>query len=545
MSLIVVGSILRFYNLTWGAPFYFHPDERNIASSVSQLLFPTNMHPHFFAYGSLPIYTIYFTGVFVNAISQLPNWPVNWSSLGHVSFETAIIISRFYSALFSILLIPLLCKIGEKLLNTSTGLVAAGLATFSVGLIQYAHFGTFELWLTFFTVLLFSISLRLLEDTSTKVFLYGGLVLGILVSIKISSIVLIPLYIFAFFVSENFSRRGKKWSQIAKTFGEFILKIFFVIVTTTVIFILSNPFSLLDFHSFQGTLEYESGVALGTMSVFYTGEFHTSIPVIFHFFHVYPFLLNPLVTILLLPSLLFLITLGIRKKQRAYLLLIIFSLLLFLSQAFLFVKWVRYVVPTLPFIYLMLAIAIHYFFHLLKKRIRYLVPVLTSFLFFISCLFALSYVVTVFVEEDTRIQALTFAKKYISSQETIASEVYDLGIVPFNETYPFITLVNIYDLDENKDPIFQKTEREKMLQKEIILLPSQRIVKTRLKDQETFPNGHQLYRQLFSGSLRYNKMYQTPCSIFCMITYLGDPVNNFEGTANVFDRPTVYIFEKS
>ncbi len=102
LSLIVVGSILRFYNLTWGAPFYFHPDERNIASSVSQLLFPTNMHPHFFAYGSLPIYTIYFTGVFVNAISQLPNWPVNWSSLGHVSFETAIIISRFSYTILSV-----------------------------------------------------------------------------------------------------------------------------------------------------------------------------------------------------------------------------------------------------------------------------------------------------------------------------------------------------------------------------------------------------------------------------------------------------------
>src|SRR5436189_5461818 len=92
--LTIVGAIFHFYNLNWGAPFYFHPDERNIAISVSQLEFPQQMNPHFFAYGSLPIYIIFFTGVVYNLVNQFIN---HIYQILTPNFEQAIIISRFYS----------------------------------------------------------------------------------------------------------------------------------------------------------------------------------------------------------------------------------------------------------------------------------------------------------------------------------------------------------------------------------------------------------------------------------------------------------------
>src|SRR5258706_8715206 len=105
LLLTLSGTLLHFYNLNWGAPWYFHPDERNIASSVSQLQFPTQMNPHFFAYGTLPIYTIYFTGLMSNLIATCHLSLVTCLSaealakVDHVPFEQAIVISRFYSAL--------------------------------------------------------------------------------------------------------------------------------------------------------------------------------------------------------------------------------------------------------------------------------------------------------------------------------------------------------------------------------------------------------------------------------------------------------------
>jgi hypothetical protein len=50
---------------------------------------------------------------------------------------------------------------------------------------------------------------------------------------------------------------------------------------------------------------------------------------------------------------------------------------------------------------------------------------------------------------------------------------------------------------------------------------------------------------LFTGNLGFHKIYETPCDIFCRITYLNDPIYSFEETANVFDRPTVFIFKKT
>src|SRR5260221_11677248 len=149
-ALTLCAGFLHFYNLTWGTPFYFHPDERNIASAVSQLRFPHHMNPQFFAYGSLPIYAIYFTGYATHFLLSLLN--AGQSTL-NPTFEQAMLISRTFSALFATLLIPHLFFIGKKLKNEQTGLLAAFFATASVGFIQSAHFGTFEMWLTFFGVL--------------------------------------------------------------------------------------------------------------------------------------------------------------------------------------------------------------------------------------------------------------------------------------------------------------------------------------------------------------------------------------------------------
>src|ERR1700722_10541004 len=107
LFLTVIGALLHFYNVNWGAPFYFHPDERNIASAVTQLSFPHQMNPHFFAYGSLPIYAIYFTAVGANYLMQLLQMTTS-SQLFTVTFEQAIVVGRIFSALLATFLIPLL-----------------------------------------------------------------------------------------------------------------------------------------------------------------------------------------------------------------------------------------------------------------------------------------------------------------------------------------------------------------------------------------------------------------------------------------------------
>jgi len=222
-------------------------------------------------------------------------------------------------------------------------------------------------------------------------------------------------------------------------------------------------------------------------------------------------------------------------------------ILLLTSQAFFFAKWTRYMIPTLPFIYLIIAVA---FSNLLSFRALHSKDFTPSknintrslhaafaLVGMTSVTFAFAYFITAFVKPDTRIAAYHVAQQVIPPNATILSEVYDLGIVPFNQSFSNISLFNFYDLDSpaNIAPPNQS---------DYIILFSQRIVKTRLSNKEQFPKGYAFYKRLLNGNLGYQKIYETPCDIFCKITYLGDPVFHFEQTTNVFDRPTVMIFKK-
>lgn len=532
--------IFRLYNINWGSPFYFHPDERNIASAVSQLSFPSQMNPHFFAYGTLPIYLTYFLGIVWNFVARVNSF--------YVSFEKSILILRFISFFLSSLSLLLLYKVGSEIGGKKVGLFSMALAAFSVGFIQFAHFGTFETILSFLSLLSLYLLLKFIQKPIISLVVYSAIVFGALVGTKVTSITLLPIILAAIFDSVI-----KKRITIKKS----ILYFFSFGLISIIIFFATNPFTLFDFNSFIGEIRYESAVATGSLQVFYTGEFLRTIPVLFQLLYVFPFLLNPLVEILFLVAFIFLL---IKDRNNYIKLTLLFFSLEFIPQAFLFAKWTRYMLPTLPFIYLIIAYFIVKYtkrdlaFHLggvrLKLSFGYLV-ILVSFLF------SFAFVKTVYINKDTRIEASMWMKTYVKNNEQILSESYDLGIVPFNQFFSNIELFNFYDLDapntsgdvrlnSRSHDSSEMNKLERKLQKaDYLILPSQRILKNRIANPADFPVGNKFYSDLISNKLSYKKIYETPCDILCKITYLGDSVFNIEETASVFDRPIVYIFKKN
>jgi len=521
-----IGGIFRFYNLNWGAPFYFHPDERNITFSIAQLnLFVHQMNPHFFAYGSFPIYLAYFTGLIVDLFFKPQDL-----------FVQAVIISRFYSAILSLLLIPSVYFIGKKIANERAGFLAAILSVFSVGFVQFAHFGTVEMLLTFFGIWFFYFSLKLIKEFNLRNIIFVGVIFGILMATKVSSLplLLLPLTTI-FFNSWPKIRKRKLSSELSKILFKTLIFIFVSIL----IFAAFSPYVFLDFKSFFSSMQYESSVALGTLPVFYTGEFFNSVPVIFQFIKIYPFLVNPLLTIFFIPSFFYLCFKGIKTKNLKYLLLDLSYLILFIPQAFMFAKWTRYMVPTLPFIYLIISIAL---VDLLGRRLLKIRFFALSAIIAVSIIFTTAYFITAFIKTDTLIEASIWAKEHIDNVDTV-SEVYDLGLIAFNPFFSRITLFNFYDLD-NAGAAKIEEVNYLISKSEYIILPSDRIFKTRLSNPKQFPIGNSFYSSLFNGKLGFTKIYETPCDIFCKITYFNDPTFSFEYTASVFDRPTVYIFKK-
>ena len=123
--LTLAGAVFRFTNLYWGQPYWFHPDERNIASAVTRLHWPDNMDPDFYAYGTVPIYINFFI---VKAVQEFLN-------ISEDPFFTAIKVGRIVSALLSTALIPLMYWIANHYFISSVRATRRVAPTFDGSLI--------------------------------------------------------------------------------------------------------------------------------------------------------------------------------------------------------------------------------------------------------------------------------------------------------------------------------------------------------------------------------------------------------------------------
>src|SRR3989344_4181202 len=367
-----------------------------------------------------------------------------------------------------------------------------------------------------------------------KYFVLASITLGVAISIKVSSLVLIsiPLLVIAKKVLDE--KPLIKKTQILTRLTSIL--IYFPFLT----YLLTNPYVFIDTKSFIDSINYEASVALGTLPVFYTGVFYNTTPILFQYLKTLPFLLNPLITALSLPAILAVFYFALKKKDIYVLLLLLSLTIIFASQSVLFTKWTRYVVPSASFFYIVIALFLFNVKNLLPGK-AWNISVIAIFI--VALLFSFSFIKTVRLTPDPRIAGANFAKKNIQSESKVVSEVYDMGIVPFNNHLRNITLFNFYELDNGPSKI---EELYKLLEStDYIILPSQRILRSRIINKERFPRGFNFYSNLLSEKSGFKKIYETPCDIFCKLLYIGDPIFNVEETVNIFDRPSLFIFKKN
>ncbi len=517
--LVIVCAFLSFVNLLWGAPFFFHPDERNIIYSITQLNFPTQLNPHFFAYGSMPMYITFFLGLAIAKFRETS-----------LTFDQALFMLRTISALLSIGTLISLYIISKKFWGISAARIAATLWTFSIGAIQFAHFGTFEMWQCFLMVWFFYFFAGCIKKNSAQHTFWMAVLLGLLVGTKVSYLPFL-LFPFLLFLVRYFTSPKQ----------EHLLHFFLTLLISGGIYALTNPFVLLDTKEFLDSIHYESSVALGTLPVFYTQGFLQTTPGIYQLMHVLPFLLNPVGYAAGIFSLFYVLFWSLRTRKADYrlLLLVSFIFFLFFSNAFLFVKWTRYMMPLLPFMYLLIAWCMQ---TLSATSHKILMRVCLFSLLAGSMLWSVAYTKTVFFSPDTRVSAAAWANTHLLNPNIVMGEPYDLGIIPFNVYFPHIQLPDMYGADTDQTAaakvksVFQNAD--------VFILPSQRIMKARLSSPQLFPVTSPLYQSLFETSGAFTLVYQTPCDLLCKLTYWGDPLW-FEETATVFDRPVVFIFKRT
>lgn len=371
--LVFLVIVTRLFGLNWGDGYYFHPDENNMATALSQLS-SDNLNPHFFAYGQFPLYLGYFT---LDALGITNN------------FQNSIYVLRIYSALFSIVSLYFFYKIYPYFSFIL-------LLTFTPGLIQIAHFGTTESLLVLtFAINLYLAKLIIIKPTY-KLFILAAICTGIAIATKISgAIFVIPILLSAII--------SRSW-----------LFVLYGIISIALALVLS-PYNYLSLGDFLSSMKYETEVATGVLPVFYTTQFQYSSPYIFQITKIFPYTNGWPIFLFALLS----IPLIKNIKNRKYLVVISISCLIyFLYFGQLYVKWTRFMSPLFFVLPLLATLTLRRFPKLL------LFAIIPGVMFFIHYFFL-----------DTRLLSSQYLISNLPKNTTILSEsgnVIGLPLSPNN-----------------------------------------------------------------------------------------------------------------
>lgn len=613
LALILIYS--RLVNLEWGLPYPMHPDERNIVISIVQLRcdeFPSVecFNPHFFAYGQFPLYLAYGIASLLMVGTGTTNT--------FLTNEAAVMALRYISATSSIFTVWLLVKITvllapfasrsirkayekaadfsmpgiqNQVIKQTTQYFASKyfhylylislLFIFSPGLIQLAHYGTTESLLMFFYTVFLYLGLKLLlHQISLKSYvLLVGIIGGLALATKVSSLIffIVPFMTLGTYIFQSYEQRR-------------LLHYFFICVNLVSIallfFILFSPFNFISLPEFLGAMRYESDVATGKYVAFYTRQFSGTIPILFQFNHIFPYVLGWPVFILSILGFMFL------PFNRLMNLLRFSFLTFFIPTAFLFAKWTRFMSPIFP---IMILLAVLILIRLWYK-IRLLIGLLFKnqtvletcrFLLFISTVaLVLSCIVpgmaflSIYQRQDVRFAASKWVYNNIPVNSLILSETANVVDIPIatkdfpeelsaNKVYNYISF-NFYDLDNNT--VLQSQLEDYMQRASYIFMPSRRVFMNHtclteknyqswLKENSSYNAYIDLcqsreeeyfllnnyYRQLFSGESGFQKVAEY--TSYPRIELFGKTLVEFpdeqaEESWTVFDHPVIRIYKR-
>jgi hypothetical protein len=176
--ILALGALLRLIGIRFGLPMAYHNDEWVLVLATKQF-FHGDFNPHNFLYPSLLMYIMYaFERLYFLFFS------------GRDNLSTLYTLCRVNVVVFGVASLWLLYRLGSRLHDYRTGLIAALLLCLSPLHVINSHFATTDVPLTFFILLTLWATLRLAETRSMADYVLAGICFGLTVSIKIPGAVI-------------------------------------------------------------------------------------------------------------------------------------------------------------------------------------------------------------------------------------------------------------------------------------------------------------------------------------------------------------------
>lgn len=544
--ILLLASILRLYGTSWDQGMHLHPDERMIIMTAEKLKMPENftqflsvdspLNPKFFAYGSLPIYMLKFTGNF----------------LERGNYDGLLTVGRCLSTFLEVCTVFLIYKIagdlivkkknkGKFLMNKLPHL-ASFFYAISVLPIQSSHFFISDIPLTFFTTLLLYTIIRQINQIKKylKPFLPIGIVFGLALATKITAVLLAaPIGIGLLF---NYFRHH----SLLKSIIAFTL----IVSLAGVVFAITMPYGIIDFKTFKANTLEQSQMRTNPYVFPFTLQYVTTIPYWYFLENIVLYGMGLPLGILAFAGIiygLFWTISSIVKSIRthkitdrslpAISLLLFYFLLYFGFMGISAVKFMRYMLPVYP----ILCIFAAWF-------IRQFSPKILIIIIFLTLIWPLSFM-SIYTKPHTRILASDWINRNMPIGSKLALEHWDDGL-PLNNggKYQFLEMP-MYENDQS--PLKWEKVNTNLRNADYLILASNRlyIPLPKLADCSKFktcyPETTKYYRDLFVGNLGYTKVAEF--SSYPTIPFLNIPINddNADESFTVYEHPKIIIFKKT
>jgi hypothetical protein len=242
---------------------------------------------------------------------------------------------------------------------------------------------------------------------------------------------------------------------------------------------------------------------------------------------------------------------SLSSHQIQILVTIISFLVYLIPNAFIFVKWSRFMTPILPFFAIFSVGALNIISRAAGKRMLLLIG---SLVYVPTILIGAGFFM-LYVRPDPRFVASEWIYKNIPSNSIVLSEtanVVDIPTFAKDTTLPINSYTlspisfDLYNVDTN--PELAHSLVTNLVKADYIFVPSRRIFANYLRFPERYPIVNTYYTNLFNGNLGFAKVAEiSSYPSFCLlpIAFCQLPDEMAEETFTVFEHPVIRIYKKN
>lgn len=524
--IILLAFGIRFYGIKWGLPledrfhYSFHPDERkklNVVMGMS--LSKLDLNPNWFLKGTLQFYVI---GAALKAFSfagLTKLKPILFYFDNPKEYGKLYLVGRSVTILISILSIYLIYLIGKNAFNYKVGLLASFLTAILPAHVVNSIYMKTDIPMTFWVLLAFLFSLKIVHTGAFKYYLLTGLAIGFATATKytaVPAIFLLPISHYLYF--KNSSSPSSENYFINKGLLTGFLLVFLG-------FLIGCPYSILAFNEFFAELH--------SQYLYQVNPFLDSLdrgPVFWQY------LTRIFLYAMGLPFL-FLSYLGglyaLKKRTKYDLLILAFVIPYFIIISFGSWTTIRYSIPLLPFFMIFIARLIIEAFNERRMLLyKFSILILTFAATLYTTAYSFAYV-DVMSEKDTRLKTWDWIETNIPEGSSIAFVSHYSKRLESDFYYPQISQVK-YSVTHTPD------DWTRIESADYVIL-SEFEYRQYLRLSKHFPSEHAIFMKILEGG-----MFVRIIEFKSQYALLGLPFpNRFPPHDWLYPMPKIIVFKRS